>query len=82
MRMQQHVGMFFPCFLQCSYTSGVEIKRDVMFVTSEGLNTKIHVKNNTLITQCKCYRRTHVSVELTHQVGVGTRYYMKCQYDA
>ena len=53
-----------------------------MFVTSEGLNTKIHVKNNTLITQCKCYRRTHVSVELTRQVGVGTRYYMKCQYDA
>ena len=52
-----------------------------MFVTSEGLNTKIHVKSNTLITQCKCYRRTHVSVELTRQVGVGTRYYIKCQYD-
>ena len=52
-----------------------------MFVTSEGLNTKIRVKNNTLITQCKCYRRTHVSVELTRQVGVGTRYYMNCQYD-
>ena len=53
-----------------------------MFVTCEGLNTKIHVKHNTLITQCKCYRRAHVSVELTRQVGVGTRYYMKCQYDA
>ena len=51
-----------------------------MFVTPEGLNTKIHVKNNTLITQC--YRRTHVSVELTRRVGVGTGYYMKCQYDA
>ena len=53
-----------------------------MFVASDGLNTKIHVKHNTLITQCKCYRRTHVSVELTRHVGVGTRYYMKCQYDA
>ena len=53
-----------------------------MFVTSEGLITKIQVKYNTLITQCKCYRRTHVSVELTRRVGVGTQYYMKCQYDA
>ncbi len=53
-----------------------------MFVKPEGLNTMILVTNNTLVTQCKCYRMTLVSVELTHHIGVGTRYYMKCQYDA
>ena len=51
-----------------------------MFVTPEGLNTMIHVTNNTLVTQWKCYRITLISVELTPHISVGTRYYMKCQY--
>ena len=42
-----------------------------MFVTPEGLNTMIHVTHNTLVTQCKCYRMTLVSVELTRHIYVG-----------
>ena len=53
-----------------------------MFVTPEGLNTMTHVTNNTLVTQWKCYRMIHISVELTPHISFGPRYKMKCQYDA
>ena len=62
MRMQQHVRMFFHVFYS------VAIHRDVMFVTPEGLNIMMHVTNNTLVTQCKCYNMTLISVESTRHI--------------
>ena len=64
------------------YTSCVEITPRCFVRNTRRVNTMIHVTNNTLVTQYKCYRMTPVSVECTRHIGVGTRYYMKCQYDA